>query len=393
MPAIQSDAKLLASRMVPLRLPRFTPEQVSGICRQVQKIFSSEPTILEVYSPVTVVGDIHGHILDLFRILNKCGMPPFRKYLFLGDIVDRGEFSIETLIVIFLLKIVYTDHIYIIRGNHEFDYLCQQCGFFTEVVKYYEEPTVYNSCINVFGHIPLAAKINNSFLCVHGGIGPSFTSLDKFYSIKKPFDDFGDDDFIDSVLWSDPSTDVEQYAPSSRGSGYFFGAEATKEFCEKNHIKMIIRGHECVNDGFEYHFDQKLITVFSASNYCGLVGNKAAVLEIISTDKLVTHDFPPLPYLNRYEALFGAHLPEEPRSPVSPNSAPRFSNSVRAPLVHSMVPAIEIGGTDSLNAFPKLPTLRTFENLPPLKNFSPRRPSLAAPTVHSPRKRRKSSVY
>ena len=394
LPAISSDMKLVALRSIPFSLPKFTPEQIFSICANAAKIFAREQMVLDVYSPITVVGDIHGHILDLLHILNTCGMPPKTKYLFLGDIVDRGEFQIETLILILLLKLVYTDHVFLIRGNHEFDFQCQQCGFFSEVIAMFEEPSVYNACIEVFNNIPLAAKINNSFLCVHGGIGPSFKNIDYFYSIKRPLSDFGDDDIIDSVLWSDPSDDTDSFVPSNRGTGYFFGNSATSEFCEKNDIKMIIRGHECVNEGVEFRFDKKLVTVFSASNYCGLVGNKSAVLEILSTDNINPKQFPPLPYLRRTDAFFGVRQPSDPGSP-----SVRFHFQNPANVNQTPIPSFGRRAiTNSLEALPIL-AQRHSEALPPLNHACGRRasmvqqPQLIKAVGASPRRRRKSNVF
>lgn len=397
LPAIFQEPNLVANNMVQLILPRISSEQVVDICENVKKKFIEEPSILDLHSPITIIGDIHGHILDLFRILNKFGMPPRRKYLFLGDLVDRGEFSIETVIIVFLLKIIYPKNVFLIRGNHEFSFLCQQSGFFNEVIDFYCEPSVFNACINTFSYIPLAAKIDGSYLCLHGGIGSNFTSLDSFKTLRRPIKDYDSECFIDSVLWSDPTNKTEYYAPSTRGSGYLFGASAVSEFCEKNDIKMIIRGHECVKEGAEFWFDNKLVTIFSASNYCGYENNKSAILEISSSGNYQVHSYPPLPMLSRSNVFFGVKPPPNPPvSPPRPHSFSRIPNFVKTPNPKETRPLPmkvpdRINTCVTYNAFPAL----SFPETIPLisTKFGQKKPGLIRPGAVSPRARRKSNIY
>lgn len=396
LPSIYQEPNLIANNMVQLILPRIPSEQVIDICEKVKKLFMEETSILNLYSPITIVGDIHGHILDLFRILNKFGMPPRRKFVFLGDLVDRGEFSIETVIIVFLLKIIYPDYVYLIRGNHEFSFLCQHSGFFNEVIDFYGEPSVFNACLNTFSYIPLAAKIDGSYLCLHGGIGANFTSLNCFKTLQRPIKDYDSECFIDSVLWSDPTNKTEYYAPSTRGSGYLFGASAVSEFCEQNKIKMIIRGHECVKEGAEFWFDNKLVTIFSASNYCGYEKNKSAILEISSSNYQV-HSYPPLPMISRSSVLFGVKPPPNP-----PSSPPRHHGFTRIPSL-SKTPSSKENRSQSLKVPDKIkscvsyndfPTLSFPESMPLISHrFGPKRPELIRPGAVSPRARRKSNIY
>ncbi|OHT05943.1 Ser/Thr protein phosphatase [Tritrichomonas foetus] len=337
MPAIGSNVEQVASQEIRLNIPKIPVDQVVKLCKQVRDIFQKELSMLELRSPCLIVGDIHGHILDLFRILFKCGMPPFRKYIFLGDLVDRGEFSTETVILIFLMKVVYPEHVYIIRGNHEFNCLSQQCGFFSEVIDIYEEPSVYNACINAFSYMPLAARIDNKILCVHGGIGPGFDSLNCIKTILRPLCEYGHSDVINAILWSDPSEEVEEYAPSSRGTGFLFGKKAIDEFIKNCNIELVVRGHECVNDGIEMHFDGHLMTVFSASNYCGLINNQAAVLDIKGEGKYDIKKFPPLEYLHRSDVTFGQKI-SPPRDGAS--SSRRLTKGAGIASSHKIVPPI-----------------------------------------------------
>lgn len=285
--------------------------------------------MLQIPSPCIVIGDIHGQILDLFRILNVFGVPsPKRRYLFLGDLIDRGEFSVECLVCAFLLKALWPDSVYIIRGNHEFAFLCSQCGFMTQIVSFFTDASLFHDACSAFRYLPLAARIDESILCVHGGIGPSVTDIAAIEAIERPIDEFGDD-IVDSLVWSDPSEYIENFESSpTRGAGYLFGPSALRPFLERSRLTTLVRAHECMKGGIETHFDGILITVFSASNYCGLIGNQAAVLEVIGGGKQQGRTFAPLPWLTRVDATFEQKGKEQqgsalPRRPSLGLTAPR----------------------------------------------------------------------
>lgn len=104
---------------------------------------------------------------------------------FLGDIVDRGEFSFETIFLILLLKYFYQDSVYIIRGNHEFESVCSQFGFKQDIEKLYPHQNIFDLFIDIFNVFPLAALLQQNILCVHGGICPELNSIHQLKSIKK----------------------------------------------------------------------------------------------------------------------------------------------------------------------------------------------------------------
>jgi protein phosphatase len=304
MNSFREDVVKYANGQALLTLPILTAEFVADLFARVQVIFASEPTLLAISSPCLVVGDIHGQVLDLCRILNTFGLPPQRRYLFLGDIVDRGEFSVECLVIVYLLKALWPDDVYIIRGNHEFTFLCSQCGFMAQLVDAYADFTVYVAAISSFTQIPLAAVIDSTVFCVHGGIGPDTTTLDDIRSISRPIEEFGTQR-IDSLVWNDPSDVIDMFSPSqTRGTGFSFGAKAVATFLAQTHLELIIRAHEFVESGYEWRFDGSLITVFSASNYCGLIGNQGAVVEIGQNAKYSVRQFAPLPWLLRKKVTF-----------------------------------------------------------------------------------------
>ncbi|OHT13068.1 Ser/Thr protein phosphatase [Tritrichomonas foetus] len=274
-----------------------------SVCEAATKVFMDEPNLLEINCDVAVVGDLHGHILDLFRILNLLGTPPERNYLFLGDFVDRGEFSTETITIILIMKILYPQNIFIIRGNHEFGEMFTRCGFSNELEQIYDNSSLKNNFQKCFSYMPLAALVHDSILCVHGGIGPNFNTLGQIADIKRPLHGY-DDDVIMSIVWSDPTTHADNYLPSTRGSGYLFGCDALSRFLKSQVLDFLVRGHECIPGGVEEQLEGKMATVFSASNYCGMLGNECGVL-ILNKDKTrKTEKFPALNYLRRYQARF-----------------------------------------------------------------------------------------
>ena len=281
---ITSDINTLSQASDSLALPPIKAREISDVLMKVEAIFKNEPVMLELPSPITVVGDLHGHFLDLIRIFKEYGMPPSRNYLFLGDYVDRGEFSTETVTLLFCLKILYPNNVYLIRGNHEFDALCKNGGFFEELGDIYGNTDLYPKFLEAFSYMPISAIIDKNILCIHGGLGPSLYSTQQLKQLKRPINEFEEDSILGSILWSDPKDTCDNYEDSVRGSGYFFGESAFKEFADSQKINMIIRAHECVLSGFQSHFNGRLMTVFSASNYCGLVGNLSAVLMIDDGD-------------------------------------------------------------------------------------------------------------
>lgn len=260
-----------------LSLPVVPLPLLSMILAEAGRLFGEEPMVLDVTGDVVIVGDLHGHLLDLFRILKSFGSPSKQTYLFLGDLVDRGEFSIETLTLILLMKCLWPERIFLIRGNHEFTQMWRSCGFINELVTLYGNDGMVQDIIRALAYVPVAARVNSVNLCVHGGIGPDFTHVSQLESIRRPVYEFYEEPLM-SLLWSDPDDKCDGYRPSTRGSGFLFGAPETEKFLKDNNLELLVRGHQCTDDGCEFMFNDRLVTVFSCSNYCGLAGNKAGVL-------------------------------------------------------------------------------------------------------------------
>jgi len=253
-------------------------------------LLRKEKNLLEIDAPVTVCGDIHGQFYDLVKLFEVGGTPATTRYLFLGDYVDRGYFSIECVIYLWALKILYPNTLFMLRGNHECRHLTEYFTFKTECkIKYTEE--VYDCCMESFDCLPLAALMNQQFLCVHGGLSPEIHTLDdvrKIDRFKEP-PAFGP---MCDLLWSDPLEDYgsektsEHFTHNSvRGCSYFYSYPAICDFLQNNNLLSIIRAHEAQDAGYRMYRKSQatgfpsLITIFSAPNYLDVYNNKAAVLK------------------------------------------------------------------------------------------------------------------
>jgi protein phosphatase len=281
-----------------LSLPPIDEESAQAICSGAQMAFSADPVLLDLTGHFIVVGDIHGHVLDFFRILAQFGFPPATNYVLLGDLVDRGDFSVHTTLYVFTLKALFPKSFYVIRGNHECEDVNSIHGLLSEVMTFYGRNDIFLALNSVFEALPFAARLYGEFLCVHGGIGPELNDMAQIESIQRPMKNC-DDPIITSLLWSDPNPDVEMRA-SRRGRGFEFGEAALNRFLEANHLKMLIRGHTEITEGVRYAFNHRLVTVFSISNYCDTNRGMAGALEVAPDGtEPIPHFFTAVPYARR----------------------------------------------------------------------------------------------
>lgn len=266
-----------------------TKEQINFVLENVNCLLANESALLELHPPITIVGDIHGQFHDLLRIFDECGYPPKTSYLFLGDYVDRGFRSVETMILLFCYKILYPQNIYLLRGNHEFEGVNSNYGFISEIFREYQSTGIWQKFNEVFGFLSFAALIDEKILCMHGGISPHLTNLQQIKDIKKPV---GEDAFFDKnqyiegiipdLVWAESDPKIELWRVGDNGMSVCFGLKPLEEFIKKTDLKMICRGHQVAMEGTEFPFfpNKTFLTIFSAPKYRMLYNNKAAVVHI-----------------------------------------------------------------------------------------------------------------
>ncbi|RYO91389.1 hypothetical protein DL766_002173 [Monosporascus sp. MC13-8B] len=201
------------------------------------------------------------------------------RFIFLGDFVDRGYFSLETFTLLMCLKAKYPDRIVLVRGNHESRQITQVYGFYEECQQKYGNASVWKACCQVFDFLVLAAIVDGEVLCVHGGLSPEIRTIDQIRVVARAQEIPHEGAFCD-LVWSDPE-DVETWAISPRGAGWLFGDKVATEFNHVNGLKLIARAHQLVNEGYKYHFPQNsVVTVWSAPNYCYRCGNVASIMTV-----------------------------------------------------------------------------------------------------------------
>jgi len=257
------------------------PNVIMAIGNKTYDILQREPTLLKLRAPMYVVGDIHGQYEDLLRIFHLTGLPPQHNFLFLGDYVDRGNNSIEALALLFCLKIKFPDNVFMIRGNHECESVNKNYGFYQECQERYNSQgkDVWKNLNRTMANLPLASLIDEKIFCVHGGLSRHLENIEMINQIRRGTK-IPDQGLLCDLTWADPDNHFIEWQDSDRGVSYTFNQTVLKKFVEQNNIELVVRAHQVVDGGYEFFGNRRLVTVFSAPNYCGECGNSAAVLKI-----------------------------------------------------------------------------------------------------------------
>ncbi|TNJ29976.1 Serine/threonine-protein phosphatase [Giardia muris] len=290
-------------------------DDIRELVWRVQAILAQEPNVLNLSGPINICGDLHGQFYDVVKLFdvggridnsapNQANMtvipfnanskgsvangasakslrtsPTPKKYLFLGDYVDRGYFSLETVTLLYLLKLCYPNQIYLIRGNHECRSITQVYGFYEQCQRYYMHSAVWKLFVDSFDYLPIAAVVDNRIFGVHGGLSPKCPSLDSIRTIQRSLEIPSEGSFTD-LCWSDPEPKVSMFSPSTRGAGFLFGAQAVEKFNGDNGIEIVTRAHQLAAQGYQWYFNNKCCTCWSCPNYFYKCKNLAAVMEI-----------------------------------------------------------------------------------------------------------------
>lgn len=319
----------------------FSPDAVVKTLELAKVFYGSAPNVLRLHvrsdAQLIIVGDTHGQLEDVLWMFFKYGPPSARnQYLFDGDIVDRGGHALEILLLLLALKRDDENCVHILRGNHEDAQTCSTYGFKNEIQSKFGQAggdaAIMKTCIyQVFPHLPLAAVVSDAHgqfsLCVvHGGIpvgcpgqrGPvtlagelsQVNRCQPTVQLNQTKMDFSDH-VLFNVLWADPLKPGES-ANGSSGRGHSFSERDTLDFCKANGVHCVVRAHQPPEDrrGFQHHHSGRCITVFSASNYCGNLGNRGGVL-ICSGQGMASHGAQPAEHVappwRQLCELFRAH--------------------------------------------------------------------------------------
>eukprot|EP00917_Polyrhabdina_sp_WS-2016_P004211 GHVP01009669.1.p1 GENE.GHVP01009669.1~~GHVP01009669.1.p1 ORF type:complete len:361 (-),score=54.03 GHVP01009669.1:357-1439(-) len=281
-----------------------------NLISKLSEITHTEDNFLKLKDPITVVGDIHGQFYDMLRILEVGGDPGGTQYLFLGDFVDRGAFSVEVLLLLFAIKLNFPNKVWLLRGNHE----CRQMtAFFNfrDECEYKYDLTVYYAFMDAFDSLPVAACVNGKFLCLHGGLSPDLKNINQISNFNRFMEPPRSGLFCD-LLWADPVDEEKEehlsnpnmfFSNDIRGCSFFFKYDAASAFLEKNSLLSIIRAHEAQLEGYKMHQTNSktgfpaVITIFSAPNYCDCYNNKGAILRFENnTLNIQQFNYSPHPY-------------------------------------------------------------------------------------------------
>jgi len=227
---------------------------------------------------VKICGDVHGQYHDLLRLFEYGGFPPESNYIFLGDYVDRGKQSLETITLMFAYKSKYPENFFMCRGNHECASITRIYGFYDECKRRYNIKLWKQFC-DVFNCMPVCGLVDEKIICMHGGLSPEITTMDQVRRLVRPTD-VPDSGLICDLLWADPDKDIAGWEENDRGVSFIFGPDVVSSFLQKQDMDLVVRAHQVVEDGYEFFAKRQLITIFSAPNYCGEFDNAGAMMTI-----------------------------------------------------------------------------------------------------------------
>jgi diadenosine tetraphosphatase ApaH/serine/threonine PP2A family protein phosphatase len=282
---------------------------VFAIFHELTAILCNEPNVLSLVGPTIICGDVHGQLDDVLELfataldlnVSAIALPgeyeailaSDKQFLFLGDYVDRGHYSLNTFLYLACLKILKPEKFYLLRGNHECQEVSFQYGLYSECLLNYGHSHVWTGCLGVFNYLPIAAVVDGLLFAVHGGLSPEvpyvylISDSDRRKDVKR-------EGAISDLLWSDPA-EVESWRFNvGRGAGVYFGKKHLQEFLRVNKLKNMVRAHQEVQAGYSASFPSEdktkrlqyvLYTVWSAPNYAYRLGNKATVLKFDFSEK------------------------------------------------------------------------------------------------------------
>ncbi|KAK6466196.1 serine/threonine-protein phosphatase PP1-beta catalytic subunit [Huso huso] len=274
---------LVASAVgVPSREDRADAGGVRGLCIKSREIFLSQPILLELEAPLKICGDIHGQYTDLLRLFEYGGFPPEANYLFLGDYVDRGKQSLETICLLLAYKIKYPRNFFLLLAGPTSVPPSTASTRVLDECKRRFNIKLWKTFTDCFNCLPIAAIVDEKIFCCHGGLSPDLQSMEQIRRIMRPTD-VPDTGLLCDLLWSDPDKDVQGWGENDRGVSFTFGADVVSKFLNRHDLDLICRAHQVVEDGYEFFAKRQLVTLFSAPNYCGEFDNAGGMMSVDET--------------------------------------------------------------------------------------------------------------
>jgi diadenosine tetraphosphatase ApaH/serine/threonine PP2A family protein phosphatase len=269
-----NEGKILPEHVVNVLLDRLT------------LLLYNESNVVVVQSPVIICGNIHGQYEDLQELFRLCD-PSKDRFVFMGDYVDRGKYSLNTFLLLVTYKLQYPSQYYLLRGNHESRQVTQQYGFQQEILASYGHTSLWVKAMDVFDLLPYASLVDGDVFSVHGGLSPRMPLIGLAEKVDRRVE-IPTEGLLADLAWSDPDdVGVKDYRPNQRGAGWIFGQLAVKRFCQQNKLQLVTRSHQLVQSGFQWYFAEegditpgKLINVWSAPNYAYTSKNIASILKV-----------------------------------------------------------------------------------------------------------------
>jgi serine/threonine-protein phosphatase PP1 catalytic subunit len=262
----------------PGKVVQLTEPEICALCMRSRDVYMDQPILLELECPLKVCGDVHGQYSDLLRLFDCGGFPPEANYLFLGDYVDRGKQSLETICLMLCFKVKYPENFFLLRGNHECASINRIYGFYDECKRRYSI-RLWKTFTDCFNCLPVSALIDDKILCMHGGLSPELSNLEQIATVVRPTD-VPDTGLLCDLLWADPEKDISGWGENDRGVSFTFGPDVVQSFLKKHGLDLVCRAHQVVEDGYEFFARRALVTLFSAPNYCGEFDNAGSVMSV-----------------------------------------------------------------------------------------------------------------
>ncbi|KAH8300336.1 hypothetical protein KR044_013126 [Drosophila immigrans] len=258
-----------------------TETDIRALCVRCREVLLTQPMLLEISAPVKILGDLHGQFTDLLRMFDYGGYPPASNYLFLGDYVDRGKQSIETLCLLLAYKIKFPQNFFVLRGNHESAGINRIYGFYDECKRRYTVK-LWRTFVDCYNCMPVAAIVDEKIFCCHGGLSPDLSNMGQIHKLTRPCE-VPDKGLLCDLLWADPDPKIMGWSENDRGVSVTFGSDIVGKFVHRFKFDLICRAHQVVEDGYEFFAKRQLITIFSAPNYCGEFDNAGAMMSVDET--------------------------------------------------------------------------------------------------------------